>query len=1132
MTPANDATIAQVQAADPGFSTWVSANAGSGKTRVLTDRVARLLLRETPPQRILCLTYTKAAASHMQIQLFERLGKWAMLPDAELRHSLSELGESAKALSSEDLRRARTLFARALETPGGLKIQTIHSFCAALLRRFPVEAGVSPQFQEMDERSGRNLRADILEALADQPDHAAFDGMAAYLSGDNTDKFVQEIAKQRDAFAAPFSKADIWREFGLAQGYGVADYLAQVFPDWTAEVLPDLQKALATGSPNDQKAAVKLAQLDFSRLNLDTAEFLEEMFVFGNTTKQPNTAKLKSFPTKDTRKAYPDLMQAIDHLMLGFEAAKSTRQALAAAQRTVALHQFANAFLPEYAKRKQAQGWLDFDDLILRARALLTESGMAQWVLFKMDGGIDHILVDEAQDTSPEQWAVIAKLAEEFSVGLGARDVERTLFVVGDEKQSIYSFQGADPQAFDRMRLHFDQRLKDADSLLQRKELLFSFRSSSVILRLVDQVMIDVQTDLATTVTHRAFHADLPGRVDLWPFLGKPEKPEKPLWHDPVDTPSLNDPGLVLAREIAAQIKGILAAKTAIPTTKGVRQVQPGDFLILVQRRSQLFHHIIRALKAAELPVAGADRLRVGAELAVRDLTAVLSFLTTPEDDLSLANALRSPLLGFSERDIFRIAHGRKGWLWATLRGLEAEFPSALAMLHDLRDQADFLRPYELLERVLTKHHGRENLIARLGREAEEGIDALLMQALDYESVEPPSLTGFLGWMSTDDSDVKRQMDAKSPQIRVMTVHGAKGLESPIVILPDTAIRNLPRSAAVMKLESGLAAWNLPEAEAPEIMLTAIEAQKTAQLEERMRLLYVAMTRAENWLIVCGAGEPGKDLDSWYNRIEAAMAATPATSFEFPAGRGKRFESANWPDSSIGDSELPQTGVVELPDWARPPAPTPPLTLTPFSPSNLGGAKIIAGASSGLDEEAAKRRGSLIHLLFEHLPQVAPPDRARLAQTLLTGLATKDEQADFLAEVLPALADPDLAFLFAAETLAEVGISARFGEHRMFGYIDRLVVTPDKILAADFKSNADVPTDPSQVPDGVLRQMAAYAVGLAEIWPDRKIETAILWTKTAQVMVLPDDLIAAAHLRAVAWLDQQNAGTGPASSAT
>ncbi len=889
----NDATLAQIRAANPKSSTWVSANAGSGKTRVLTDRVARLLLAETPPQKILCLTYTKAAASHMQIQLFERLGKWAMLPDAELRASLTDLGEEADKITPQGLRMARTLFARALETPGGLKIQTIHSFCAALLRRFPLEAGVSPQFQEMDERSDRKLRADILESLADQDDPLAFDAMAAHLSGDDVDNLASEVAKQRDAFVPVRSKADIWRAFGLADGFSEQDYLAQVFPDWAAEVLADLGKALLTGSTLDLNAAAKLAKLDLDNLNLQAAEIVEEVFVFANDKKSANSAKLKTFPTGPTRKAFPDLTEAVQTLMLGFEAAKPLRQGLKAAQKCLALHQFATAFLPEYAARKQAHGWLDFDDLILKARALLTESGMAQWVLFKMDGGIDHILVDEAQDTSPAQWAVISTLAEEFSTGFGARDVERTIFVVGDEKQSIYSFQGADPHAIDEMRQHFSTRLQAAGSTLEPHELAFSFRSSPTILRLVDQVMQSAKSDLSGTVTHRAFHGKLPGRVDLWPFLEKPEKEERPEWFDPVDAPGADNPALILAGKIAEAIKKILDDETTISTTRGDRRVQPGDFLILVQRRSALFHEMIKALKNANLPVAGADRLRVGAELAVRDLTAVLAFLATPEDDLSLACALRSPLLGFSENDLYHLAYGRKGWLWAILRDRAADYPGTLQLLNDLRDQTDFLRPYELLERILTRHKGRENLIARLGHEAEEGIDALLAQAMEYERMEAPSLTGFLGWMSTDDSDIKRQMDAKSRQIRVMTVHGAKGLESPIVILPDTAHSNLQLRNNLLMVPDALVSWKLPESDAPAPMLAAIEAAKTDAAEERLRLLYVAMTRAENWLIICGAGDRGKELQSWYNRMEQAVGELPSVAHAFPTGQGKRYEAGN-----------------------------------------------------------------------------------------------------------------------------------------------------------------------------------------------------------------------------------------------
>ena len=1122
MTDWNDATRAQVHAADPANSTWVSANAGSGKTRVLTDRVARLLLQDVPPQKILCLTYTKAAASHMQNQLFNRLGEWAMLSDQTLLEKLASLGENTDDLTPDALRHARTLFARALETPGGLKIQTIHSFCSSLLRRFPVEAGVSPQFQEMDERSGRKLRADILETMADGPNRPAFDGMAHYLSGEDPDKLALEIAGKQDAFRHPIERDDLWAAFGLHGGYDKTTYLAEVFPDWADDVLRDLRKALLTGKPTDIKNADKLNDIDWSTPSLQVAETLETMFVYESkpSLKSPDCAKLDRFPTADVRKSHPDLMEAVTDLMLRFQDAKPNRVALASAQKALALHDFAQAFLPEYDRRKQQHGWLDFDDLILKARGLLTDSSMAQWVLFKLDGGIDHILVDEAQDTSPEQWAVISRLAEEFSAGQGARDVRRTLFVVGDEKQSIYSFQGADPAAFEKMRGFFTDRLEEARSKLNRSELLYSFRSSEAILTLVDLVFRQGgQTDMSVEVSHKAFHTELPGRVDLWPFLETPEKEERPVWYDPIDTPAQNDPALELAGQIADAIKGVLDAGETLPTTKGDRLIAPGDFLILVQRRSDLFHEIIKALKDRQLPVAGADRLKIGGELAVRDLTALLAFMATPEDDLSLASALRSPLLRWSERDLFQLAHyrGKGVVLWRALRESADTYPQTLAVLNDLLKQADFLRPYELLERILTRHRGREYLIARLGKEAEDGIDALLTQALQYEQMEAPSLTGFLGWIFSDESDIKRQMDTQSGEVRVMTVHGAKGLESPIVILPDTARRILRPGDEVLVLDDGLAVWKTPITDSPPNIRAASEARRTFQEEERMRLLYVALTRAENWLIVCGAGNPGKAGESWYTKVEAGLQEVGAEQIAFMGQNITRYQPLGWQSGTRLPTPQIAGKATVLPDWAHQPAPHPLEATKTVTPSDLGGSKVVGGAVDGLDEEAAKRRGRMIHSLLEHLPGGRTdiwPDLA--GKVLSTGSDSPDagEIAALLDEVGRVLDDPDLAYLFASGTLAEVGITADLNGAPLFGIIDRLVVEPDRILAIDFKSNAEVPSCAEDTPEGLLRQMGAYAAALSQVYPDRQIETAILWTKTAALMPLPHETVTDALNRA------------------
>ncbi|MEZ5714553.1 MAG: UvrD-helicase domain-containing protein [Paracoccaceae bacterium] len=483
--------------------------------------------------------------------------------------------------------------------------------------------------------------------------------------------------------------------------------------------------------------------------------------------------------------------------MARVEATRLTRLNLAAARQSHALHRFATAFLRHYEARKQARGWLDFDDLIQRTRTLLNDPQVAAWVLYRLDGGIDHILVDEAQDTSPAQWNVIERLAQEFTAGMGARaDVARTIFVVGDKKQSIYSFQGADPREFDRMQAEFRARLAATNRPLQSSVLEYSFRSAHAVLALVDRTFEGREgAGFAPDQRHKAFFDAMPGRVDLWPVVEKSDKPEPRDWYDPVDMLGPDEPVSILARQVAEGIAAMIGS-AHIPVKQGrsgdfaLRPVHAGDILILVQRRSPLFHAIIRECKALGLPIAGADRLRIGGELAVRDVAALLRFLDLPEDDLSLATTLKSPLFGWNEQDLFTLAHGRKGFLWEALRA-DATHGETLAILDDLRRQADFLRPYELIERILTRHRGRQRLLERLGREAEDGIDALLAQALAYERAAVPSLTGFLVWLDSGEVEIKRQMESAGRQIRVMTVHGAKGLEAPIVILPDTAKRKL-----------------------------------------------------------------------------------------------------------------------------------------------------------------------------------------------------------------------------------------------------------------------------------------------------------------------------------------------------
>lgn len=1128
----NEATEAQVRAADPSASTWLGANAGSGKTRVLTDRVARLLLGDARPEHILCLTFTNAAASEMQNRLFKRLGEWAMLGNDDLTAQLSELGEDPERLTPDFLARARTLFARAIETPGGLRIQTIHAFCASILRRFPLEAGVSPQFQEIDDRTAQLLREQVLDEMADGPDADLIADIARVASNNPLHELAKAVVGHRAGFTPPMTRDDLATRYGLEPHDTMSMVLATVFASGVLPLLAETVSDLRTGGKSDNDLADAIATAQPGDL---TALMALENLVFtqkGERRKSlPPTAKLRKGALAASVNRLEDLYDRV-------EAARERRLALEAVERDAILHRFAGAFLSRYEARKERRGWLDFDDLIARTRTLLTDKQQAEWVLYRLDGGIDHILVDEAQDTSPAQWDVINQLAREFTSGEGARsDVRRTIFVVGDKKQSIYSFQGADPREFDTMRAAFRDQTQTTEAPLQDGQLNYSFRSSVPILRLVDAVFQGRdEAGFLPDQTHISFHDTLPGRVDLWPLIepASDEADNMP-WDTPVDRISPTHHNVILAQRVARFIDQTITEGTSLPTgvdqggTLETRPVHAGDFLILVRSRGPLFHEILKACKKLGLPIAGADKLKVMAELAVQDLRALLAFLATPEDSLSLASALRSPLFGLDEQAVFDLAHRRKSpHLWEELRRRRDDFPAVLDVLDDLRSNLDFLRPYDLLERILIRHHGRQKLIGRLGEEAEDGIDALLNQALAYEQTDIPSLTGFLHWMETDDIEIKRTVDSAGARIRVMTIHGAKGLEAPIVILPDTHKKPSQASRETFVEADGAAHWRGSDKTRAALQTAAVNLAREADAQEQDRLLYVALTRAERWLVVAAAGPADSSAQSWHDRVSATLATCGGTPHGFAFAddgpkNGLRLEHLSWPAPMAQAVAKPDAPKLDLPDLFTAPARLPLPDKKTLSPSDLGGAKALSGAEGDLSD-IARERGTLIHLLLEVLPDLTHDERPSVAAKLLAELPTASELVDEAMSVLNA---PQLAPFFAPNALSEVPVTASlkaFPGTVFHGIIDRLLVTDTRVTAVDFKTNRTVPDAPQDTPEGLLRQMGAYRAMLAEIYPDREIECGLLWTRTASYMPLPEALTTQALVRA-RHLDASAEGT-------
>ncbi|MEL6773733.1 MAG: UvrD-helicase domain-containing protein [Pseudomonadota bacterium] len=907
-----------------------------------------------------------------------------------------------------------------------------------------------------------------------------------------------------------------------------------------------LAASFAVGGPKAQGLAPPLAAAVAAQDPVARFDHLAQVAM----TQQGNPRTAERLITKTMQKAEPATLLRFEAMRATVVAAQGALLAMSAAERARDLGTFAAHYLRAFEAAKAGAGLLDFDDMIARTAALLTRAEMAAWVLYKLDGGLDHILVDEAQDTAPAQWQVIGALADEFFAGEGAREgaTPRTLFVVGDEKQSIYSFQGADPQVFGSMRGRTADRLTALGTPMAAPALDTSFRSAPGILEYVDAVFA-AEAGAGLTLDgapprHVASRQGDAATIELWEPVLKEATPEPPPWYAPVDVPSPADPRLRLARTLAAEIARMLRQGECLPPRDGKagRAIGPGDILVLVRRRDLLARALVAALKAEGVPVAGADRLLLSKSLAVQDLMAALRVAALPDDDLSLAALLRSPLGGVSEEGLLSLAAGRTPGerLSQRLATQAAEYPQAAALIADLTAKAGFLPPYEMLERVLIHHGGRARLQARLGAEAEDAIDELLSQALLYEGQGAPSLTGFIAWFDAAEVTVKREMEGAAGMVRVMTVHGAKGLEAPLVILPDTtgpAVTRPPGAPLLLTVPGGgnaqdLVLWAGSRGADDALTAEARAARERREIAEHKRLLYVALTRAESRLILCAAGDPDRGSEPkageaegdeasllkadkkaaiWYRMLREGMAAMEAVPGEPPPGITGLSRIGPVPQR-LGrmDAATPTalTPGSALPAWAGPAPPEAraprisPSRLVPHEAPQAAVAQTVAFAPAD-----PKAYGLAVHALLEH-----GPTRDADARAIALAAAPKLTEPAILAamrEAAAARALPQAAALFAPGAVAEASLvipvppehRARAGA-RMTGRVDRLLITPQAIVVADIKSDRGVPVNADGVPADYLAQLGAYAGALEAVYPDRALRVCLLWTAEPRLMAL------------------------------
>lgn len=1125
-----EAARQQERASDPGASAWVSANAGSGKTTVLVRRVLRLLLAGVDAGAILCLTYTTAAAANMSNRLFSILSSWTTLPEEKLDKALVE--QLGRAPELAERTRARRLFAQALETPGGLKIQTIHAFCTRVLQSAPFEAGVPAHFEVISDTDRAAALEEAIRSVL----------MAASDDPDGLKRSLDEIARWTDdtGFRGIIRDALARTAFLLDEDGGVRplDEIERdirdglgVDPEWTQASIKDWGFRMAQAQlPFEEMAeAVERAGTPALRKSFLAAQdawaasgpagrfdVLRGLMLTEKGVPRANAL------TKETRKALPDAENRLGALQQVLTESVQRMTALEAADRSIALFGVARLVLARYGEAKRRMAALDFTDLVERTRDLLA-SGAAGWVLYKLDAGLDHLLVDEAQDTSADQWAILNALTGEFYAGEGQRAprLARTVFAVGDEKQSIYGFQGAAPAEFGHQREHYASR----DESLRAVRLLVSFRSTQDIIQAVDAVFgrpeafKGLSSDPGESRTiHETNRGDDCGGVDLWDLVEAEPEDKEVVWLRPIDAPERKAPVRRLARAIARTIRGwMVAGRDDLG-----RPFQPGDALILMPKRKAAFEAVVRALKDEGVPVAGMDRLMLASHIAVEDMMAVARAALLPDDDLTFATALKTPIFGLDDEQLMGVAPGRAGSLRQALERAEApELQAAAARFAELEGLAARSGPFVFFSTLLAVMGGRRAMLARLGPEAGDALDALLQRALDHEHREGPCLDAFLEAVVASADQVRRDLAEARGEVRVMTVHGAKGLEAKVVFIADlgaapgaqslSRILTVPFGRGNQALKAPV--WVPGVKQDSAATAAAREGGISAAMEENRRLLYVAMTRAEDRLIICGV-RPAREstLDgSWYQLVESGLLATSHGLHDIGPGVDgigrRRFKVTPGLPGAAGDVWA-EEGQTPLPAWLARPAAAEREPAPPIAPSRaLAAADRDERALEPPAEVAAIARGSFVHLLLQWLPSARPEARADIGGRLGARFAASlplDEREALVRGALRVLDDPRMAGLFGPDGLAEVelgGVLATAqGPRAVSARIDRLIVRPDRILLADFKTTTRPPAQSAQIDDRTLGQIALYRELLRRLHGDRPVRALVVYTAGPAVL--------------------------------
>lgn len=1067
--------------------TWVDASAGTGKTKTLVDRVLSLLLEGVPLRKILCITFTKAAATEMKVRVLDQLQSWLLLDDINLMERVLALMEHPETLK-KSAPQCREIFVQVVDHLDALRIQTIHSFCQEILNLFPLEAQIPPSFEMIDESESHLIFKEAFhQTLRDQTITEAFRLLLNFYQQGAIETMIQDILG--DALLATELEATAFETPQV-----VLNITFQDAPPFALS--PEIIDALMQTTKGDQTLIQGLITWHTSAKDLKAFQRYKTLYL---TQKNEPRARLCSKKILDMHPQFQDILESQADWVTQKNGAL---QELQAHQVTQALCCVAQKVKKSFTTLKTQRGVLDYDDLIQNTKNLLAHTPDAEWIRFKLDGGVDHILVDEAQDTSPYQWQILISLMADFFSGNSATEVRRSVFIVGDPKQSIYSFQGANADYFRQLKRSMEDYVTASQNPWKTVKLEKSFRSNAAILNVVDHilskqsVLLQEAVEEFHNVQHESARHQDGGIVELWPLI-TPDKDSAPSQDLDDDIPPLALTQ-VLAQKIADKIKEILVHKTMLPSQN--RVATPGDILILVQRRNRFMYDLIKSLKAHNIPVNGPDRLKLCEQIYIQDLMAFGSFLILPEDDFNLACLLKSPLFNLTDQDLEAlIFHKNESHsLWQALKN-NAAYAPIYAYLKEYLNRVDYLSPFELYQHLMIQGQGRIKFRARFGSEADDGIDAFLKMTLDGSLHKHETLRQFLSRLITHQPEIKRDFSsAGSGAVRIMTAHGAKGLQAPIVFMPDTT--RIPKELNVLLWDptDQKVHWNAPSKSATNTIKSLKSSERDKMYTEYLRLLYVALTRPQDQLYIGGwQTKLNTQKSSWYDLIQETLRELNTTSC--PVSKSLTYTAVQERHISFDAQKFETTvndNIVDIPSWFSTPAKYERSAQETIAPSH------DPTSTKSVQDAYAEQRaeGTLLHKLLEH-PQQAPEIFKQHK------VVDPQKKMDLLDLVQRTLENPEFKELLDLPCLKEMPIMGTIDGKLVKGQIDRVVIEEDCLTIIDYKSDQIYPKKPEDIPPKYVAQLKAYETLMRPLYPNKEIVCKILWIRHQKMDSITPEMI-------------------------